>query len=72
MRNEGDHHLTLLANEVAALVGKKEEELVLQLCAAAAHGDLRSLRQLMQSGIDPNVGDFDGRRPLVSIRFGNV
>lgn len=67
MRTDGDQHLDALAHKVATLIANKEQEVVLRLCTAAAHGDLRQLRQLMQSGVDPNAGDFDGRRPLVSL-----
>ncbi|GAQ82666.1 potassium channel [Klebsormidium nitens] len=64
IRTEDDQHLTDLADEVSRVVARKEEEMVVQLCAAAATGDLRTVRQLMLSGIDPNAGDFDGRRPI--------
>lgn len=34
------------------------------LCDAASRGDVITLRQLIDSNMDPRVGDYDGRTPL--------
>ena len=31
------------------------------LCAAAGTGDLAQVKRIMENGVDPNVGDYDGR-----------
>src|SRR5262249_8036855 len=37
---------------------------ILTLCWAAGTGDLDKVRSLVQSGVDPNVGNYDRRTPL--------
>ncbi len=34
------------------------------LCDAASKGDVITLRQLIESNVNPRVGDYDGRTPL--------
>lgn len=34
------------------------------LCAAAGHGDVETVRALLEEGADPNLTDYDGRTPL--------
>lgn len=37
---------------------------ILTLCWAAGSGDLEKVRSLVQSGVDPNIGNYDRRTPL--------
>lgn len=37
---------------------------MIRLCWAASQGDLDEVRSLVASGVDPNVGDYDGRTAL--------
>jgi glutaminase len=37
---------------------------MVRLCWAASQGDLDEVRALIASGVDPNIGDYDGRRAL--------
>jgi len=37
---------------------------MIRLCWAASQGDLDEVRSLIASGVDPNIGDYDGRTAL--------
>jgi glutaminase len=37
---------------------------MMRLCWAASQGDLDEVRALIASGVDPNIGDYDGRTAL--------
>jgi glutaminase len=37
---------------------------MIRLCWAASQGDLEEVRTLISSGVDPNIGDYDGRTAL--------
>jgi glutaminase len=37
---------------------------MIRLCWAASQGDLDEVRALIASGVDPNIGDYDGRTAL--------
>ena len=45
------------------------------LCAAAGTGDLAQVKRIIENGVDPNVGDYDGRTgkiPGASRNFGSL
>jgi glutaminase len=37
---------------------------VMELIRSASHGDLDEILLLESEGVDPNIGDYDGRTPL--------
>lgn len=46
-------------------IGNQETELAMRMNCAAYDGHLDVLKGLIESGVDPNKTDYDGRSPLV-------
>ena len=41
-----------------------QNQIIVNLCWAAAHGDLKNIQQMVADGADLNLSDYDGRTPL--------
>jgi len=58
-----DHLRALTALTEAGLAEDQDDE-AQKLCEMAAKGDLSRIKQLINMGAHPNIGDYDGRTPF--------
>jgi len=63
-RKDTDLTIKQLESDIGLLIANQEAELALRVNNAAYYGDIYSLKNLIRSGADQNVTDYDGRRPL--------
>ena len=62
-----------LRESIRLVITERNEERVAQIAAAVPAGDLDTIRTLIERGLDPNVGTYDGRSALhVAAAVGHV
>ncbi|KAI9087397.1 hypothetical protein K1719_030717 [Acacia pycnantha] len=54
----------LLESDFTLTIGNRETELAMRINCAAYEGDFYLLKNWIESGLDPNRTDYDGRSPL--------